>query len=143
SVAQTTIRKYTGPKELEQLLLYHRGVLDINSSSRDEFSWYVSGYGGIFTFELTSMLSAGTTPNWVEFLSTLSEQVNESFQVVRSQILGNPGKLAALDLKHARDQKSMKPAIFQMALEQDERVEARPEYQVHRTARRFVFELGP
>jgi hypothetical protein len=125
-----------GPTNLEQLLLYHRGFLDVSASSRDQFSWFSFRFGGWFTLKFTQIISGHQ--QWPGFLDQLSKDSNAFFLENKRSILENPGNTPGSTLAQLRHQAAMTPAIFRMSLDKDEVPVGGPQRMIEQTVVKFV-----
>lgn len=128
-----------GPTELEQLLLYHRGILDLSATSRGQFGWSGGPFGSWFTYNFVRL--APDQKDWPNFLSTLKRETNDFFLSNRERLLKQSADLDSNITDLLRKQTAFTPAVFQMSLVKDTEVERRPPTTVRRvrTTVRYVF----
>jgi hypothetical protein len=123
-------RTITGWSKLEDLLLCHRGIVDLTASSPDEASWFDKYVGGWFTEVFITELDGAAEENarhWSEFVGGLGSKIDDLFVTRKKQIIGSPGfkpikedlaKTGTLGLLNK--QKTMHPAIFTMDMQREE-----------------------
>ncbi len=88
-------------KLLVNLLLQHRGVVDLNASSPGQAAWGDTVHGGLFTFALTESLkpeqfAAMDTDRdgfvgWSEFVPAVRRKLDEVFGEFKERCLTDPG----------------------------------------------------
>lgn len=131
-----------GPTPLEQLLLFHRGYVDLNASSPGEYSWSTAGMGGWFTqafretatttwYELTdasmeALRSAGVPEEVLAKLSDLKDKACDTtkfmIQVGDRLTPGEWGRYRELVCTHAARQPDDWPRfVRQVARKTNER----------------------
>jgi hypothetical protein len=129
------------PSSFERLVRYHSGVVDLNSSSLNQYSWYSNGFGGWFTFAFCRQMNAA--PDWPRFMTALAEDSNTFFKQRRTRAVDNlpAGQPLDADLRRLKEQTAMTVSVYQMALAADPPVDEpdRPRFRIRRVPR-FVFD---
>ncbi len=90
---------------LEELLVCHRGIVDLTATSQNEFSWFSSASGGwftdVFAGEMYKMTSRSQR-SWDQFCQELTYETEHTFQT-RKQGTTNVS---------LREQTHMRPMLF-------------------------------
>lgn len=121
----------TGPSNIEQLLLYHSGELDVSSTSKDQFGWASRTKGMFFSIHFVPTISKNS--DWQSVISESGDLTNSFFQEVKAYARSRrPSGADATEenlrnWKYMQDQDKMTPASYRMAIEKDQFVETRPE----------------
>jgi hypothetical protein len=109
---------FTGWSKLEDLLLCHRGIVDLNACSPGERSWFDVFAGGWFTEVFVTNVYSGAKENdvrhWSEFVGELGSKMDDFFDERREHVLGVKG------FNLIKQQKTMHPAIFTMDMQREE-----------------------
>jgi len=113
-----------GPSPLEQLLLYHRGVLDLSATSRDQYGWTNERIGGWFTYTFGQLITGYA--DWQPFVDRVSIDANSFFLRMRQSMIDNPAGISEDTLRAIRDQTAMKPAVFRMSVTKDKNIPSGP-----------------
>lgn len=117
----TTIMGFTS---MERLMLFHRGQVDINASSRDQYSWFTAGYGGWFSNSFCNVVSGQS--DWQSLFGRVSTAANEAFHQRKEMILANPGDTDAKSRQNLSMQVDMNPAAFRLIVNPDPFAEKPP-----------------
>ena len=113
-VKSATIR---GNTDMETLLLLHRGVVDINASTKDQFSWFSPSVGGWFSSVLCSDLPR--YKSWKAMFDQLSKDTDEFYRKKRQETMLFPGRTSTITMTRLRNQEHMQPQAFRFKVERD------------------------
>jgi hypothetical protein len=116
-VAMVRILVIEGLSDLERLLFGVRGIVDVESASRGEYSWYGEDVGGWFTYKLASILPRHA--DWPGFLKQLSADSNAFFKARQLLIVAKPANISPNDYDRLVKQGSMRPKVFRDDLQSD------------------------
>lgn len=125
-----------GPTPLEQLLLHHRGHLDVSGTSRDQYGWCNAQIGGWFTHTFGRIVTEHD--EWQPFLDRLSVESNAFFLRMRRSILDNPSGSSEETLRLMRSQTVMRPAVFRKDLTRDSTIPSGPARTIQRIIPFFI-----
>lgn len=98
------------------------GLVDINSSGRDQIAWGTNT-GGLFTREFKRILSTERVDDWDGFTQTLKTATEGSYAKFRERNInqgGRPDGLGEEDLAFAQNQQSQTPEIYALEVKRDE-----------------------
>ena len=112
------------PTALEVLLLHHRGVVDINSSSHGQYAWCDRKLGGWFTFVACDVFRNDKASDWETAFDMISEQANAVYLDRRNKYLEDY-PAGEHRLKFQR-QRSMTPQDFRLQVTRDKVIPKRP-----------------
>jgi hypothetical protein len=125
---RTKQMELSGPSNLEQLLLYHGGVLDVSATSPGQYGWSDNEVGGWFTACFCE--SAQKHGDWRPLLADLAQRTDELFQKRRAAAIAAPTDGLSKERKETLEklaaQVSMRPAVFRSTVSRIANAEVRP-----------------
>jgi hypothetical protein len=98
------------------------GLVDINSSARDQIAWGTNS-GGLFTREFKRILSTEQVDSWDGFTQSLKTATEASYAKFRERNInqgGRPDNLGESDLAEVQNQMSQTPEVYALEVKRDE-----------------------
>jgi len=111
STVTTRVMTVRGPTNLERLLHYHRGYLDMNGAKRDQFDF------GSFTCLAFADL-APQHATWSSLIPQLAAEVDAEYRRWRTLVLEDrPREMSQTSFEAMKNQEHLNPVVFQQRLE--------------------------
>lgn len=105
-----------GPTNLERLLHYHRGYLDMNEANRNQFGWAQDRHGSVITGAFIRLAPQHAT--WSSLIPQLAAEVDAEYRRWRTLVLEDrPREMSQTSFEAMKNQEHLNPVVFQQRLE--------------------------